>query len=267
MTATTLLFLSLGYIPKPNDQARYFLGIPEEAGMPKYMTYPSDDSTESGNYSVVWKFKEGEEILDLDPNESVMTELGINRPRIYEFMEVRAQQNETRLSVTHCHLGLRNSNIKVWMNRTELASVFLAILQLDGSAQSFLYKRDPRLLDKASGPNSESSSVAFSFDFPAVLGHELDGLRDFQAEGNADGLPLKLSYPEVIAACLRGYIKVAMWIMAIPSQDLFAFYAQLDTVVHIAARIPVAPMSADQDQEVQWPPALNSPTEVNVESP
>lgn len=92
MTATTLLFLSLGYIPKPNDQARYILGIPEEAGMPRYMTYPSDDSTESGNYSVVWKFKEGEEILDLDPNESVLTELGINRPRIYEFIEVRAQQ-------------------------------------------------------------------------------------------------------------------------------------------------------------------------------
>lgn len=137
-------------------------------------------------------------------------------------------------------------------------------LDLENSA---VLSTTSRLLDKASGPNSESSSVAFSFDFPAVLGHELDGLRDFQAEGNADGLPLKLSYPEVIAACLRGYIKIAMWIMVIPSQDLFAFYAQLDTVVHIAARSPVAPMSADQDQEVQWPPALNSPTEINVESP
>lgn len=46
------------------------------------------------------------------------------------------------------------------MNRTELASVFLAILQLDGSPQSFLYKRDP--------------SVAWTMGLEALISKYLD---------------------------------------------------------------------------------------------
>jgi hypothetical protein len=76
------------------------------------------------------------------------------------------------------------------------------------------------MLDTAS--DSSSELVAFSFDFLAVLGHEPNG-------------PIKVSYPEVIIACLHGYVKIAMWIMAIPSRDLYNFYMQLDTTVHISA--------------------------------
>ncbi|RLM00094.1 hypothetical protein CFD26_107462 [Aspergillus turcosus] len=83
--------------------------------------------------------------------------------------------------------------------------------------------------------NQELTS-RFHFDFAIVFPDWLTQVSPELKESPSQATGLEVHYPDAVMACLHGHIVMAMWNMALPPDDLAAFYMKLDRVVHVSAR-------------------------------